>query len=117
MVDSGCPFSHNCEEHQECDHHECDHHEGECPHHDCDEEPDRRPCDENHEMISLESDDFFWVGMSDPGEGKVSPVGGIDFLSTTSFGIPRERLKVISSPRAPPPPDGPIFLRLSVLRL
>lgn len=117
VADSGCPFAHNCEDREGCHHSEDCHHDEDCPHPEDREEPDQPPCDENHEMLMLESEDFLWNGISDSGEGKMSPISEFDSFAIPVFEIPRRGLKVISPSRAPPPPEGPIFLRFSVLRL
>ena len=54
--------------------------------------------------------------MGDLAEAKLSPVGGVEYVPACVFDFPRESTEVISPSRAPPP-DGPVYLRFSVLRL
>lgn len=115
---TACKYAHDCEDHSSCHHHdhgECPDEEG-CHHEDC-QNSDHHPCDENHKMISLESDDFLWSRMVQGGEPKVVSAQEEQAPVVLSLDFPKGGQKVISSPRAPPPPDGPIFLRFSVLRL
>lgn len=96
-----CHLSHS-HDHEE-DHHHRDH-----------SEPS--PCEENHEMISFESEDFLWNASGDLGEAKMVLVGDAEFRSRTSLHFPRA-LTDVAFPSRPPPPDEPVFLRFSVLRL
>ena len=88
--------------------------------HDChcehEEVPVPSPCDGEHELISLDSDDFVWSGMGELDEAKMSLIDDLGFQAQTILIFPRA-LATLTVQSRPPPPDDPVYRRFSVLRL
>ena len=98
----------HCQDSQGIDEHDCH-----CEH---EEDPVPSPCDGEHVLISLDSDDFVWSGMEELNEVKLTLIEDLEFQSQIALGFPRI-LEVVTFQSRPPPPDDPVYRRFSVYRL
>ncbi|MEN8847349.1 MAG: hypothetical protein ABF377_04650 [Akkermansiaceae bacterium] len=103
---------HHCEPEHYHHHGDHNHHHVEQP----DPEPEPSPCDDCHEFLSLDVDDFLWTTAATSHEVKFSSCH-LSFSTSDFSPAPQRKIEAAQIPRPPPPPGEPHFRLHSEWRL